>query len=631
MALKDISRDCTDSMKPYAEQVSLNILYLNKCRILCVVNIKFYFGIFMDMQLDYNLTSFESTNMIPSVTNVTLVKAELKTHLTCQQCNFKAKESILLSLHVKDKHEDVKGIFCEECGMTFLRHDTKSYHIDKVHNKLRYKCNECDVDLSSKGNLKHHINYVHKKIRNFSCSVCDHKFARHTNLLKHKEAVHDKIEKYECKQCDYKASVESNLKSHIRRKHLTIQKQTESYKCKDKECEKTFDNSAQALYHLNKVHRGIKHTCSLCEQKFSTKEHLAAHIKAVHYKERNVHCPQCSYKSFAKGTMRHHIRNVHEKNGPKYECQTCDYKAKGKKNLYKHVKYRHMNPGKSTCDICFAELRDDTIEKHKILMHYSIDEQLECLECGKRFKNKDTLRRHQNVHKNIVYNCEICNFTYKSRSAKYEHLIRVHKKEDLSIESCTKCGYSTSRKGELLRHDKRVHSGIKYYCDKCDYKASKKADVRIHRNAMHEGRKLKCNLCNKEYSRPPALILHKKKTHNFKGGIEPFNCSMCDAKLSAKYKLKRHIDSVHLKITHPCDTCDYKATSKDVLTKHAQAMHQGVKYNCSKCPYQSGFRANVQKHEKAFHSGIKFECDWCEYSCNNKQSLKQHNQKFHNY
>ena len=78
--------------------------------------------------------------MIPSVTKVTWVKTEQKNYLTCQQCTFKATESQFLSLHVKEKHGNTKGIFCKECGMTFSGSSSKSYHIDKVHKKLRYKC-----------------------------------------------------------------------------------------------------------------------------------------------------------------------------------------------------------------------------------------------------------------------------------------------------------------------------------------------------------------------------------------------------------------------------------------------------------------------------------------------------------
>ena len=70
----------------------------------------------------------------------------------CYKCDYKTALKGSLNKHITVVHlgkRITKPYFCIECDKEFT---SKSYHIDKVHKKIRYKCEEW-VDT--------HITYCH--------------------------------------------------------------------------------------------------------------------------------------------------------------------------------------------------------------------------------------------------------------------------------------------------------------------------------------------------------------------------------------------------------------------------------------------------------------------------------------
>ena len=94
--------------------------------------------------------------------------------------------------------------------------------------------------------------------------------------------------------------------------------------------------------------------------------------------------------------------------------------------------------------------------------------------------------------------------------------------------SCELCEYKATQKGNLLRHIKSTHEGVKFPCEQCEYKAKYKGNLLKHIKSTHEGVK--------------------------------FPCEQCDYKAKWKKGLLRHIKSIHEGVKFPCEQCDYKAT-----------------------------------------------------------------------
>ena len=98
--------------------------------------------------------------------------------------------------------------------------------------------------------------------------------------------------------------------------------------------------------------------CSLCEQKFVTKNALKNHIKQVHLSETST-CHIChkEYKD-----LYHHVKYFHEKIR-NYECSYCEKKFQAKKLLYNHVQSIHLGE-KTRCPDCNKDISVDNFSRH---------------------------------------------------------------------------------------------------------------------------------------------------------------------------------------------------------------------------------------------------------------------------
>ena len=83
------------------------------------------------------------------------------------------------------------------------------------------------------------------------------------------------------------------------------------------------------------------------------------------------------------------------------------------------------------------------------------------------------------------------------------------------------CGYETSVKSNLTKHQKNVH-------------------LKIH----------KCGYCNKKFQNEQERNEHEINKHQI-------NCHLCDYKTTKKEFLKKHFETEHLKI-HKCRHCNRK-------------------------------------------------------------------------
>ena len=51
---------------------------------------------------------------------------------------------------------------------------------------------------------------------------------------------------------------------------------------------------------------------------------------------------------------------------------------------------------------------------------------------------------------------------------------------------CNQCNDKAPKKGNLAKHIKSIHEGIKFPCDQCDYKATEKGSLSRHIKSKHE-------------------------------------------------------------------------------------------------------------------------------------------------
>ena len=199
---------------------------------------------------------------------------------------------------------------------------------------------------------------------------------------------------------------------------------------------------------------------------------------------------------------------------------------------------------------------------------------------------------------NLLYKCEECEASYKSKRGLQYHTSSKHK--DICY-SCKYCEYKATTQGDLKTHQESIHEGVKYPCDQCDYQATRKGNLVTHKKSVHDGVKYSCNQCDYHATRKDNLITHKKSVHGQK-----YSCDNCKYQTGWKKQLKKHKDKKHSQHPYPyigdeiinldisgcsdelrtgkpnykCEECEARYTSKRGLYYHTSSKHEGICYSC---------------------------------------------------
>ena len=122
-------------------------------------------------------------------------------------------------------------------------------------------------------------------------------------------------------------------------------------------------------------------------------------------------------------------------------------------------------------------------------------------------------------------------------------------------------------------------------------------------------------------------------THSTKE--KPYKCEQCSHSTITKFKLKRHLEIVHIGVKpYKCETCEMSFSYSRSLRAHRDRIHgNGVKkYNCDSCEYKAFTEGNLYKHIKTKHSEIDRsdkKCEVCHKTLKGKENLRLHMKNSH--
>jgi KRAB domain-containing zinc finger protein len=98
----------------------------------------------------------------------------------------------------------------------------------------------------------------------------------------------------------------------------------------------------------------------------------------------------------------------------------------------------------------------------------------ECNVCLKRFTRKDNLKRHtRSVHSDVQFSCDICHTTFNRKDAYVKH-------ERSCSLICEYCDTELDCGSDLSIHVKSQHTDKQYMCSKCGKKYVDKRDLKKH-------------------------------------------------------------------------------------------------------------------------------------------------------
>ena len=220
--------------------------------------------------------------------------------------------------------------------------------------------------------------------KNYVCKYCLTYFSRPEKCREHIRTFHENLDdiQYECNICDRKYKTEEGLSTHMTNKHIS---NTGSYKCIT--CNKIYINKTHLIRHCKSENHEYP------EGNSTKKPYL------------NAKCPIC--KKYV-GRMNYHMKIHHSDN--EYQCDDCDFKTKRKDNLLRHERLVHSlyNKKFDCIDKTFKykvkykcpDCKNIFQNKSAVVNHLSLKncQELKCKFCGKCFKLKQHLVRHEKIH-----------------------------------------------------------------------------------------------------------------------------------------------------------------------------------------------------------------------------------------
>jgi len=185
-------------------------------------------------------------------------------------------------------------------------------------------------------------------------------------------------------------------------------------------CGKSYSTRAQLFKH-HEGHTGPRpFKCEICQKQYPSKSLLGSHMRGVHeLKTGAVNCDQCGLACETPIALRKH-KKTHG-----YPCIECGKTYPKKSTLKAHI-LTHTKTKSHECGVCGKLfLHKHTLKLHQKYVHTEA-KNFVCETCGSAFKRKDALKVHTYTHSDEKrFNCEVCHAGFvEKRSLKKHHCVR---------------------------------------------------------------------------------------------------------------------------------------------------------------------------------------------------------------
>ena len=487
----------------------------------------------------------------PLATRLRLIKKELKeesenTETDNKDPKLKPKRK---RIPAAERHLH-RIIECHICHQKFKK--TKNYeeHMKYHNDKLPFQCEveNCKRGFTTAYGLRLHVEHCHDEtVEKIPCTQegCDMKFTRRRILNWHLKRVHniakeDVPKSYPCTECEKVFKCPMALKKHMF-KHTG---QELPFPCNI--CGKRFVINSALKDHLMR-HAGIKnYVCPYCGVGKTTRQEWNTHI-ATHNTEKKFKCHLCPHASHNKQNLRMHVRVVHEKIKD-YACQYCG-KQFGKSNACKMHEMTHTGEKRCECKVCGKRfLYPKGLTKHlkthekRVLRAIEVyrKRQVELGELPPEEAEaipdlpnpENTHESHQKVADEILKVCA------DSVSAIPKDPRRV---ERVDIADLAGTAVNPIPQVALPSWSPQINFMMKegkYTCPDCGQGFNGSGNLRRHHKIVHQGVKdFACRFCHKRFAKAQTLK-HHEMTHT---GEKPHACTQCDMRFIQVVALKRHM------------------------------------------------------------------------------------------
>lgn len=260
------------------------------------------------------------------------------------------------------------------------------------------------------------------------------------------------------------------------------------------------------------------------------------------------------------------------KAGPGHEEQNLSPAYKRKltkrglvmKNTFVSKPYK-LSEGQTTCHIC-----DQGFTFQKLLVeHMSVHfPNCVCFKCGKKFVNKESLKRHEKTHWVGPFVCNFCDKTFNSYNTYSAHKFYKHREEPYKCRYCSDRFKTFAKRLNHMIGEHNMES--KYCCNYCDKKFYHSGQRTAHMKKVHKGNAMvKCSTCPKIFDTKDELREHRSKEHNVTAN-QTYSCGVCNRSLRSMSALNYHMRSHGSGPRYLCHVCNTSFIYKCSLTNHVR-------------------------------------------------------------